>query len=346
MREISKRERACAIRPLSHYVLATDISVRRRWPVGEAPALPARTEICGHRLTFGPYLPKTFRDARVEVIERGRSVIFGELPREHPHWDRYSAVRVAARARSPEQAADSALDALDLLRGIWNLYLNQGVPWRDSFGRRHPINNIVLGPIHSLHEPSGKLSTDTFWWAADYAGPRRPIRLTPRLEAVREFERTIRRYLSRSRYRQDIEASIRRYTRALDSPHWNAAFVQLWGLLEHLTDTSKMAYENTIRRALFLYHKDDRDYNRQILRHLMHYRNRVVHSGYETDEIELLLYQLKRYVERVLLYHVFATPAFPSRKDTAQFMQLPAELPELRRQIRMMQRALRYHGGV
>jgi hypothetical protein len=291
-------------------------------------------------------LPKHFLKGHKEVQERGRNIIFGELPRERPHWERYSAVRVSARARSVEQAAESTLDALDLLRGIWNLYFNRGVPWRSSYGRRQPINTIVLGPIHSLHEPSGKLATDRFWWSADYAGPRKPIRLAPELERLRNFERLIRRYLSKSSYREDIEASIRRYTRTLDSPHWNAAFVQLWGLLEHLTDTSNMGYENTIRRALFLYHKDERNYNRQILRHLRHYRNRVVHSGYETDEIELLLYQLKRFVERVLLYHIFATPSFSRREDTAQFMQLPADLPELQRQIRMMQLALRYHGGV
>ena len=62
-----------------------------------------------------------------------------------------------------------------------------------------------------------------------------------------------------------------------------------------------MTYENTIRRAVFLYHKDERYYNGQILKHLMHYRNRVVYAGYETDEIELLLYQLKRFVERLFL---------------------------------------------
>jgi hypothetical protein len=309
------------------------------------PTLPARTEISGHRITFDAQLPKHFREGHKEIQERGRDFIFGELPRERPHWERYSAVRVHARARSAEQAADSALDALDLLRGIWNLYFNRGVPWRSSYGRRQPINNIVLGPIHSLHQPSGKLATDTFWWSADYAGPRKPIRLAPELERLRNFERLIRRYLSKSSYREDIEASIRRYTRTLDSPHWNAAFVQLWGLLEYLTDTSKMPYENTIRRALFLYHKEDRNYNRQILKHLMHYRNRVVHSGHETDEIELLLYQLNRFVGRVLLYHIFATPGFSRRQDTAQFMNLPADLPELRRQIRMMQRALHYHGG-
>lgn len=345
IKEISRRERACAIRPVTPYVLATTLSVRRQFSMSGPPELPAKAEISGHRITFDAQLPKHFREGYRETQEQGRNIIFGELPRERPHWERYSAVRVSARARSEEQAAESAIDALDFLRGIWNLYFNRRVPWRSSYGKRQPINPIVLGPIHSLHKPSGKLATERFWWSADYAGPRRPISLALELEQLRSFERLIRRYLAKSSYREDIESSIRRYTRALDSPHWNTAFVQLWGLLEHLTDTSKMAYENTIRRAVFLYHKDERNYNRQILKHLMHYRNRIVHSGHETDEIELLLYQLKRFVERVLLYHIFATPGFSRREDTAQFMHLPADLPELRRQIRMMQRALRYHGG-
>lgn len=343
--EISKRERACTIRPVTPYVLATTLSVRRRLFTSRPPELPARTEISGHRITFDAHLPKHFREGHREAQERGRNVIFGELPREQPHWERYSAVRVSARTRSTEQAAESALDALDLLRGIWNLYFNRRVPWRSSYGKRNPINEIVLGPIHSLHKPSGKLATERYWWSAEYAGPRKPIRLAPELERLRSFERLIRRYLAKSSYREDIETSIRRYNRALDSPHWNTAFVQLWGLLEHLTDTTRMTYENTIRRAAFLYRKDERYYNRQILKHLMHYRNRVVHAGYETDEIELHLYQLKRFVERLLLFHIFATPSFSRREDTAQFMHLPADLPELQRQMRLMRRALRYHGG-
>jgi hypothetical protein len=85
--------------------------------------------------------------------------------------------------------------------------------------------------------------------------------------------------------------------------------------------------------------------NRQILKHLMRYRNRTVHAGYETEDIETFLYQLKRYLEHVLLFHIFTTPGFSNIRDTAEFLNLPADLPELQRKIRLMDHALKYHGG-
>jgi hypothetical protein len=61
--------------------------------------------------------------------------------------------------------------------------------------------------------------------------------------------------------------------------------------------------------------------------------------------IETFLYHLKRYVERVLLFHIFTTPGFSNIRDAAEFLNLPAGLPELQRKIRLMDRALKYHGG-
>jgi hypothetical protein len=250
--QINKWERACALRPTRKFVLATSLSARY-FP------LLTRTEVARHRITFGDRLPKRFHEEHEKAWERVRDLVFGELPQWGPSTQRYSTVRVSVQARSDVEAVESALDALDLLRGIWNLYFNVSSPARSSFGKRQPVNRLVLGPVYSLHEPSGKFATDRLWYPADYVGPLRPMLLKPFWKRLHEFEKLIRKYLPRSQYTEDIEVAIRRYTRTLDSRHWNTAFVELWSLLEHLTDTSTTGYDKTIRRALFLYHKDERD---------------------------------------------------------------------------------------
>ena len=129
----------------------------------------------------------------------------------------------------------------------------------------------------------------------------------------------------------------------LDGREWNSAFVQMWSLLEYLTATSEEPNKVTVKRALFLWHKDERDFHRQVLKHLMSYRNRTVHAGYTSEAIETLLYQLKRYVERVLLFHIYSAPDFATIGEAAEFMNLPADLPELRRRAWLLERVLKYH---
>jgi hypothetical protein len=331
--EISRRERDYWRREERRFMLTTSIS-------GRPPNPLANTSISGKWITFGD-LPKRFAKEHEVVREQGRRVIFGEPPRWWSVTQGYSPVRVAVRARSEHEAYEKAMGALDLLRGIWNLRLNKAA--RSTGGKRNPVNVLQIGPLHSLHEPGGKLATDRFWYDADYVEPLKSLNLRHRLDRIYHFEKTARKYLSRCLYKEDLEDAIRRYTRVLDSREWNSAFVQMWSLLETLTATSEDPNKMTMKRALFVWHRDEREFHRQVLKHLMTYRNRTVHAGYTSEGIETLLYQLKRYVERVLLFHLYSAPDFASIREAAEFMNLPPDLPELRKRAWLLERALKYH---
>jgi len=55
------------------------------------------------------------------------------------------------------EAAERALDTLDLIRGAWNYYYNRGRGFRiTTGGKRTPVNAIVTGPFHTLHKPNGR----------------------------------------------------------------------------------------------------------------------------------------------------------------------------------------------
>ena len=274
-------------------------------------------------------------------LERASRVVFGKLP-DPLSPKAYTSVRVAVQARSEQEAFTSALDALDLLRGIWNLYFTKWA--RSSGGKREPVNSIVLGPVHSIHEPGGRLASGMFWYEADYVGPLRPQRLNKDYDALRQFERQVREFLAKSNYRADVEDALRRYARALDFRDWNTSFVQLWGLIEQLTDTSRASYETTIKRILFLCDNRYSEFHRQILRHLMNYRNRTVHVGVEAVAIETLLYQLKRYAEVLIRFHIQNSSQFSSIKEAAEeYLTLPSDVNRLRSRIDLAARALRFH---
>lgn len=336
--ELNRRERAYKETPPKRYVLTTSLSAR------DLDDLVSHTGISGTRITFGRRLPESFRVEHERMRRRGRGALLAELPRVTGMMRRYTFVRVSVWAKSEVEAVDRALDGLNLLRGVWNFYLNYPAAWRVSMGRRKPINKIVLGPIHSLHEPNGTLAIESNWYEPDYVGPLMSVRLDQRVESMRAFERDVRRYLAKSRYRTDLEESIRRYGRILDSHDWNNAFVQLWGLLEHLTDTTRTDNKATSKRAMFLYPREELPLHRQVLAHLAHHRNRAVHAGYVSDDAERLLYQLKRYVEGVLRFHLFAGLDFQNRMEASAFLNLPPDLVELQKRLRLTRRAMKFHG--
>ena len=111
-------------------------------------------------------------------------------------------------------------------------------------------------------------------------------------------------------YCSDIEGALIRYVRALDSADLNDTFLRLWSLLEYLTDSGHDPYKVATRRAAFMF--ADRERSMLVLTHLTNHRNRFVHAGSDTDEIESLVFLLKRYVDCLLIFHLGNRFAFTS----------------------------------
>lgn len=318
-------------RPEAEYVLATSVSVRHFSELDDV-------EIAGCTLSFGRYLPDFLRDAHETSKERTREYIFGEYPDQSSLLRHYTAVWIDVSARSEHEALSKGLAALDLRRGIWNLALNRRKWERTTNQRRKPVNPVLLGPVHSLHHPDGTLASAFDWYEYDYVEPTQSDELKKHWERVQRDEAGAWRCLDKSQYRAELEEFLRRYTKALDTREWDAAFVQLWGLLEDLTGTKPgESHRVTIKRASFLYRETERDLHYQVLTHLKSYRNSSVHAGEGSSSIEAYLYQLKRYVEQVLEYHLMSGHNFPSTEETARFLDQPADINAIDQKVADLQ---------
>jgi hypothetical protein len=323
--EINRRARDFLREPERPYVLATSISARYFAGLN-------RSEVSGRRMYFRGVLPRHLRAGHGEAADRTGRYLLGPLPSPLHLGERYTAVWVHTRGRSHWEAVSRALDALDLLRSIWNFALNRRKWSRTTGGARRPVNQVLLGPLHSLHDPDGSLVSPANWFDSDYVRPVQSRELSRRWEQVREDERDVRASLARSAYRESLEDALRRYTRALDLFQWEVAFLGLWGLLETLTGTKPHdSHDLTMRRASFLYPDPEREVHFQTLTHLRHYRNRSVHGGESSATIEAYLYQLKRYVEQLLLFHLTNSYGFGSVEQAGEFLGLPPGPADLRR---------------
>lgn len=241
--------------------------------------------------------------------------------------------------KGPHDAVDKLLDNIDLLRGIWNLHINKAMVF--SFGgQKKSVNQITLGAIHTLHDNSGCKINDTYWYQPGYVDSLKRVKFSDNGYKTLEFTKNVRKSLKNHSYKKEIESSIVRYVRALDSQDYNSVFIKLWSVLEHLTCTLKDSYDKTIKRTVF--HFDDREYHRLVLEQLRQYRNKSVHLGAGESDIDVHVYQLKNYVEQLLRFHIGNYFKFNSMPESARFMDLRPDVGALKEQITLCKAGINY----
>ena len=324
--KISKFENAFLKLPLIQFAVVTNISIPLSTSLVRRPR-------AGSRISIGGTSDGKFN--RESIIEHARTLLSSDLPTNYP------STRVTVQARTAEGAANKALDDLDLIRGLWNLGLNKGIINSSSSGKRQPVNQILLGPVHTIHKLDGSLATQQFFYEPTFNGGVNAPDVSS-FERALTFEKWATKKLGKSKYRDMLKTAIRRYGRALDGTDFNAAFLKLWSLLELLTQTGKDPYDVTIRRCSFIF--EDRKFTKLLLEHLRDYRNHHVHSGNETSLISTLLYQLKRHVEGMLLFHLKSHKWFNSLEEVTRFLSLPPEKVELDGKLRALKLAMKFHG--
>lgn len=327
--EFERLEREYLSTPLKTHRLITDISIAKSCKFPNVSTGPLR-------ISFKSQLDERSLRVRDKIKHLARHSLFGEYPHD------YALVTIGVKARTGAAAAEKALEYLDCMRGIWNLWINRSRVTGWSHGVRNPINRIVLGPLHTLHDARGNdAAGGTWWYDPNYHTPITVYNETTKLPKMFKFTNNVRRKLNTHRYKDELVGLIVRYVRALDGRDWADSFLRLWSVLESLTNTKiGESHKDTVRRASFIF--TDRDNAFQQLLHLRNIRNESVHAGAEFNEIETLLYQLKRYVEALLEFHIGNKFDFASLSDAAEFLSLSYETKEISKKLRLYRFAKRH----
>jgi hypothetical protein len=331
--EVNKLEHDYVTLPIQRYALATSISLNTSLTL-------QRLRQNGNLIIFERNYPERFRNEASDLIEQAREQsLFFDPPTN------YMRIRIHVSAKSIHEAANEALDTIDYIRGIWNWANNRRHFFRISMGKPMPVNEIVLGPLHTLHLSTGQLAaTDTWWYEPSYLGP---IKLYKPSQGNVDniFNKPLiymRKRLKNHNYPKVMQNALIRYTRALDYRDWSTSFLKLWGVLELLTDTIGASYEITVKRTSYIF--QERDYHLQVLQHLRKHRNSSVHFDRENSEIETCMYQLKNFVEALIGFHVSNKYGFNSIQEAASFLSLPYKNETLTSHINKLQFARKFRG--
>ncbi len=268
----------------------------------------------------------------------------GSIFSEHLTSSRYRFVKVATKGRSIHEGTENALNALNVLRALWSFFATYG-SWSMSLGgaRREPLGVIHIGPIHTLHTPDGRLVENMFWYDPDFT-QERPLFNGMRDRQWTEIEKARRsatKRIAAHQYRQELESILIRYVAALDQPNPDVAFLQMWSILEKITDTVGSKYDETIQRTVWHYSKDDRPIMRDVLESLRYRRNLYVHSGAAGNDGDRVGYLIKELVDPHLRRLLFNPFKVRSLEEYGELLATPTDLATLEKRRRQLTKALR-----
>lgn len=258
-----------------------------------------------------------------------------------------TTVLVFVKALNPQNAYDIGIEALDCLRGILNLLINtqRGINPFPQLSNKptHSINRIRLAPYQTVHKMDGSFAAEMFWYEPRWSHAASPIKFEG---SIRDHQKVIKRWwrnTQKSPLNEHLIEGFVRYCRALDSHEREFSLLQLWSALETLLGTSK--YDSLVSRAVKLF--NDEAAARQIAEHIRVRRNASVHAAIHPDHIEAetIVLQASRLVGRVLTFLANEDVPFKSPKELFQFLDLPLNSTDLKRQHMLISEFLSYRKG-
>ena len=142
----------------------------------------------------------------------------------------------------------------------------------------NPIGEVLVGPLHTLHRHDGSLAKETIWYNDSYADAQvKPFKPRQGWEILERRRKFVQRRLSRLPYGADLSALFTRYALALDHTDKDVAFLKMWSMLERITLTSE--YDETIKRAVWVVHAEEREVAKERLQYMRYRRNQYVHAS-------------------------------------------------------------------
>lgn len=315
--------------PISDFIGVTSISVQSM-PVGSLPAGDGSIRFLTDRRAFR--LPKVLAD----------------LPERSPYQfhiksTKYQWVAVPTSGRSWAEALDRFMHSVSLLRAFWTFGITYGRrSLRFGSGISVPLAAIHIGPVHTLHRPDGEPVSDEFYWRdSDPRPDRETFDPRPEWERLKAFHESIQARLLSLPYRQELENILIRYIGALDSPDYDVASLQMWSLLEAITNTIGR-YEETAKRAAWIW--TERTLGKQVVECLRIQRNRFVHVSRASNQPEDGAYLMKGVIEPLIQMLIDNGLNVTSLAEVAEVLALPTDALELARRKSLIETAIHVHG--
>ena len=248
----------------------------------------------------------------------------------------------SVQAIDVSDAFEKAESAISKELGLYSLLSSRGKFLFTSEPDK-PINTVLLAPYMTVHDPTGAMSVDMYWYNRWPDWLTEKVRSQADIEEIQNQTEKVRKLLRKLPWRDRAELALSRHYLAFGQCDLDASFLDGWRLLEAIGGHSREKSETLVKRAAWFFEEREEYY--QIGLHLMHRRNLISHGRPVRDESnEGLAFQMKEFLTPFL--HVFLTNPFNFR-DTEElwnFCDLPVDKTTRQRQAHLLECSAKFRG--
>ncbi|MCF6305125.1 MAG: hypothetical protein L3J33_07130 [Rhodobacteraceae bacterium] len=231
-------------------------------------------------------------------------------------------------------AFELAESAISIELGLYSIFLNRGKFILTNDPSR-PISTVLLAPHMTVHDLSGGMSSDIFWY--NEWPKRMVIKDLPKATAIKIHANVekARKKIRRLPWRSMAEKALVRHHAAFSQSDLEASFLDGWRLLEAIGGHPFEKGETLVKRAAWFF--ENRDEMFQIGIHLMHRRNLISHGRpIQANDKEGLAFQMKEFLTpflRTILTNPFS---FKDIEELWKFCDLPTNKEMRKRQMYLL----------
>ena len=224
--------------------------------------------------------------------------------------------------------------------GLYSIVTSRKKEQLSSLAER-PINTMLLAPHMTVHNPSGTISNNIFWYNRWDLYLNQPGRTQDEITRIRgKFDR-LRRKIRRLPWRDKAEQVLIRYYNAFAHFDLEKSFLDGWKLLEFIGGDEGTKGDTLIKRAAFL--SSNPTLSKEIGMHLRHRRNLISHGRSINDASnETLAFQMKSFVGPLLETFLTNPFSFQKGKDLWDFCDLPVDKTERDKQAKLLATAQKF----
>lgn len=248
------------------------------------------------------------------------------------------------------EAMEKARHTVSKLLGIINLIANgsRGLPTFAGFSllmKPRAINCFRLGPFHTVHDPTGKLFNQMYWYEPNWIREGTTTKFSGDPAKTRKDILGWWRKCQSSPLKELIGLGLRRYSDALDLANVDETLLGLWSTVEHITRTQNHSYDETILRLRRL--SGDNQEAVQVAEHIRYTRNSFVHAAnsVESDQALVIGHQAEWLVRILLGFIIKHGSNFKSVDDYSDFLKLRGDAGGLKRQAELISIFIRIREG-
>lgn len=261
-------------------------------------------------------------------------------------WRRskYRPVRVSISALTANDAVRRGVRVLHLMRALASLRYGMGSESVQLVGRRQaPLALMHLGPLHLVAEGENEECINDAWDEELYTQDWKIFPEDKDWDPVAAEIKGLLKRLAALPYRLQMEDLLCRYVAALDETRWSVTLLQLWSVVEKLTDTIGHNQRHLVTRASRVF--PDGTLAHDVIEAIRCTRNRLVHAGHARPLNERWASELKPTVETHLQHLLFNTFDVDNTDEYANLLGMPRPSTVLCREIALRRAMMKFQDG-